>query len=179
MTSGIQWNKLHGQFEKLKRPTKQVVPENGLGKLRPMDHHVSFKQKKNRWSREAFNAKLSIKQTDTQSLPLSLKFLSEIEGSHIKSPIETDFSWVMGCSSIQKLVKQNLIRNQVSATESLVSQGEKWRLIHEDQIVKFCKSKLQSSAGASLKVLSLLRFWTPCLPVCLRRLLLFLSSLPA
>lgn len=143
-----------------------------------MYHQVSFKQRKNGWSREvfkAFSAKLSIKHTDSLPLPLALKSLSEIEGSHIKSPIKTDFLWVMGYSPIQKLVEQNLIKNQVSATESLVSQEGKMK-IDSYQKVELCKSKLQSSAWASLKVLPLLRFWTPCLPVCLGRLLLLSLS---
>lgn len=91
---------------------------------------------------KAFNAKLSINRIDTPSLSPSLKFLSENESRNIKSLIKTDFSG----SSLQKLVDQNLIRNQVSAIESLVQQkgqNEDW----------FVKTRRLSSAKAWCKVL--------------------------
>lgn len=46
--------------------------------------------------------------------------------------MKTDFSWVTGWSFIQKLEEQNLIRNQVPATESLVC-NKRW---NEDWFIK-------------------------------------------
>lgn len=89
MTNGTQWNKLYGHLEKLKRANKAECVWEGMREKQVPCLQVSVHTEENELSRKmlkAFNAKLPMKQTATQSLSLPLKFLSETEGSHIKLP---------------------------------------------------------------------------------------------